>query len=300
MKKEYILIFLGLLIFLIGSCNSNIEPQKSDPNSNKIIDNPTSNSQSDGDDIANDYFVGKEPCTPSREFCDGLDNDCDEKVDETIGICPFGQLCNSGRCVECPLGKPLEEICDGKDNDCDGQIDEELRDSCGRCISTNNPYPLNREFCDGKDNDCDGQIDEEDGNECNTFVCRTGSRYDHCDKDVKYKCLNKECVSTKICNDEANCYWDWVGEEGKQGVNGIKDVRLWTGPKYNNQVKYYCGNFADTNSQRLFSSCEGTGCIAQLCKGGDDCPTACYATLDGSLLHLRECVKYSGISKICG
>src|SRR3989338_7492283 len=166
MKKEYILIFLGLLIFLIGSCNSNIEPQKSDPNSNKIIDNPTSNSQSDGDDIANDYFVGKEPCTPSREFCDG------------------------------------------KDNDCDGKIDEELRDSCGRCISTNNPYPLNREFCDGKDNDCDGQIDEEDGNECNTFVCRTGSRYDHCDKDVKYKCLNKECVSTKICNDEANCYWD--------------------------------------------------------------------------------------------
>src|SRR3989338_8935368 len=264
MKKEYILIFLGLLIFLIGSCNSNIEPQKSDPNSNKIIDNPTSNSQSDGDDIANDYFVGKEPCTPSREFCDGLDNDCDEKVDETIGICPLGQLCNSGRCVECPLGKPLGE------------------------------------FCDGKDNDCDGQIDEEDGNECNTFVCRTGSRYDHCDKDVKYKCLNKECVSTKICNDEANCYWDWVGEEGKQGVNGIKDVRLWTGPKYNNQVKYYCVNFADTNSQRLFSSCEGTGCIAQLCKGGDDCPTACYATLDGSLLHLRECVKYSGISKICG
>ncbi len=112
--------------------------------------------------------------------------------------------------------------------------------------------------------------------------------------------MNKECVSTKICDDEYNCYWDWVGEEGRQGVEGMSDIRLWDGPKFDgNNVKYYCGDF-NTNSQRLFSSCEGTGCIAQLCKGGYDCPTACYATLDGSLLHLRKCVKNPGISKICG
>jgi hypothetical protein len=37
--------------------------------------------------------------TPSPEKCDGLDNDCNDRVDDVAGLCPGGQVCNRGRCV---------------------------------------------------------------------------------------------------------------------------------------------------------------------------------------------------------
>ncbi|MBO4350798.1 MAG: peptidoglycan DD-metalloendopeptidase family protein [Proteobacteria bacterium] len=71
-------------------------------------------------------------CTPSEEICDNIDNDCDGEIDE-------GDVC----CT------PSEEICDNIDNDCDGEVDE--GDVC--CAEA-------EEVCDGIDNNCDGNIDE--------------------------------------------------------------------------------------------------------------------------------------------
>jgi len=64
------------------------------------------------------------------ETCDGLDNDCDDMVDEGLSMpcdtdCGQGtQVCEDGEWSECSGGMPADEICDGDDNDCDGSIDE--------------------------------------------------------------------------------------------------------------------------------------------------------------------------------
>ena len=81
-----------------------------------------------------------EPCVPSTEVCDALDDDCDGQVDEGLaracyegpeatagtGPCTAGEsVCVGGAWQPC-IGQilPGEEICDGTDNDCDGVADD--------------------------------------------------------------------------------------------------------------------------------------------------------------------------------
>jgi formylglycine-generating enzyme required for sulfatase activity len=83
---------------------------------------------------------------PIDEVCDGLDNDCDNAIDEGTstgaacgsneGECSEGMLrCVSGReqCVGAKV--PTAEVCDCLDNDCDGEIDEEM-DGASLCGAT--------------------------------------------------------------------------------------------------------------------------------------------------------------------
>ena len=88
---------------------------------------------------------------PEEESCNGLDDDCDELIDEaegggpllqgcyegpegseSLGLCQAGeQSCQFGVYAAC-IGQvlPALEICDGEDNDCDGEIDNGLDCSC--------------------------------------------------------------------------------------------------------------------------------------------------------------------------
>ena len=84
---------------------------------------------------------------PSEE-CDGVDNDCDGRVDE-------GALNSCGEC-----GPDPEEACNGEDEDCDGLVDEGVLNACGDCGETPS------EICNDSDDDCDGRIDEEVANAC--------------------------------------------------------------------------------------------------------------------------------------
>ena len=96
---------------------------------------------------------------PTKEVCDGKDNDCNGQVDDNLTSqgkpCTDNTKsppCNIGitACVQgkniCK-GNPQKEICDNKDNDCDGKIDNAnaagapLQQSC---------FPTNQQGCTGK------------------------------------------------------------------------------------------------------------------------------------------------------
>ena len=158
--------------------------------------------------------------TASKEVCDGVDNDCNGKVDDgltrdcqnacgkgkeycsggtwircdaastrlcgsKIGSCRQGvQLCAQATWQACKFDtKPTKEVCDGADNDCDGLVDEDWKTLGDKCVvgnglckvegkfvcdkggqkvacSESKPKPPSPEICDGKDNDCNGKVDD--------------------------------------------------------------------------------------------------------------------------------------------
>lgn len=130
--------------------------------------------------------------TPTAEICDGLDNNCNEAVDE-------GLQCG-GTCT--PTGP---EICDGTDNNCNGAIDEtdpEIGTTCGsnvgicrpgtnrcvagmiRCIGGTGPRD---EVCNGLDDDCDGIPDNLAVCPGNT-ACLEGACRRTCDPSQEFPC----------------------------------------------------------------------------------------------------------------
>ena len=136
---------------------------------------------------------------PGGESCDGLDEDCDGRVDEGVGggaVCDTGEdgVCAAGRTV-CAGGgfvcmgdvAPGVETCDLRDEDCDGRSDEgnpgggavcatgEVG-ACGvgteRCVGgvvgcVRNAGPR-AELCNAVDDDCDGRLDEVSPTPCAT------------------------------------------------------------------------------------------------------------------------------------
>ncbi|MBK6514124.1 MAG: hypothetical protein IPG04_08385 [Polyangiaceae bacterium] len=123
---------------------------------------------------------------PGDELCDGLDNDCNDAVDDGFDVlmCGVGECaamsaeCFDGVPGTCVPGTPVAEICDGLDNNCDGTPDDGdpgagltcstgLLGVCaagttactGGAPACNQNVMSSAETCDGLDNDCNGDVD---------------------------------------------------------------------------------------------------------------------------------------------
>ncbi|PCC75085.1 Putative metal-binding motif-containing protein [Nannocystis exedens] len=82
------------------------------------------------------------------EVCDGIDNDCDDKIDEDVpgtgvacqtgkvGVCAPGVMqCLGGR-VQCVANvQPSQEICNNLDDDCNNVVDD-------RCLTADEAAKL--------------------------------------------------------------------------------------------------------------------------------------------------------------
>ena len=151
-------------------------------------------------------------CVVSDEICDGLDNDCDDEIDEH-------QLNECGLCGPLP-----QDTCDGLDNDCDGSTDEDLVQECvtdcergievcveGSWIGCTARQPT-AESCDGFDNDCDALVDETLNCDCPPEMVGAlipcmepplscGMGFKTCE------CETEDCSSTKMSDCLALCAW---------------------------------------------------------------------------------------------
>jgi deleted-in-malignant-brain-tumors protein 1 len=176
------------------------------------------------------------------ERCDGLDNDCNGRVDDVIGLGDFcvvglGQcagegftVCGAGpepvcNAVEMPAGP---EVCDSVDNDCNGAVDD-VPGGCGPAdpcegVVCDFGQVCNDGVCVGIGAECAG-VECPIGQVCVAGGCVDGvslgqlSGYGH----------HGTCETWNACNDaqtcaDAACGLAGHGEAIAYNVNGCQDV----------------------------------------------------------------------------
>ncbi len=186
---------------------------------------------------------------PTAELCDGLDNDCDNRVDQFteacfgealgldralagVGICRTGsRVCIDSEWQDC-IGEilPAQEVCDGRDNDCDGDADEDFDHAndpnhcgvcnrqCGAgevCCSGACRDTTGEANCGGCGNSCVGRADRcvvVEGAEVPTCRCGDGPACDvQGDAGQSLQCRGGECV----CETNQDCAGDELCCDGE-------------------------------------------------------------------------------------
>ncbi|MGK0361929.1 MAG: hypothetical protein ACI9U2_004249, partial [Bradymonadia bacterium] len=139
------------------------------------------------------FVCGAMPGEENAEVCNGVDDDCDDAIDEGLGLgdaCMAGvgacqaagtRVCAGGGALLCNavVGTPDAEVCNAVDDDCDGAADEGfgLANACergvGACLRVGAIACFDDvagcdvevgapedERCNDTDDDCDGMSDE--------------------------------------------------------------------------------------------------------------------------------------------
>ncbi len=235
-------------------------------------------------------FCDAEPKPPSREICNGKDDDCNGLIDDALGtvVCGVGacrtevSACIDGREVECIPGMPGEELCGDKiDNDCDGRIDEgfeALGSTCsagigackrdGKMVCSEDKLSLicdavagepGPELCgNGIDDDCDGVVDSD-----------AEGLGDPCDNGLLGACRREGFLICGKSEGELVCNAPLV-EPSPEVCNGVDDD---------------CDGQIDEGVLNVCGGCgELPGIPGERCQGqeGDECSVGVWACSDDS------------------
>ncbi len=134
-------------------------------------------------------WVGCDAQVPADETCNGIDDDCNGAVDDSLprraceataegfeGTCAGVAVCEGEAGFVCNAQPPVEEACDLLDNDCDGSTDEDFTDDQGRYTTP--------EHCGACGNDCTErfalaaetacEVDEQGAARCVVVSCIPG------------------------------------------------------------------------------------------------------------------------------
>jgi hypothetical protein len=167
---------------------------------------------------------------PEPEICDGIDNDCDQAVDE--GNPGGGDPCTTGLPGVCQKGTAL---CQG------GKL---------ACVEN---VKATAEICgNGLDDDCDGVVD--DGCACEHDKCTTGGKL----AATCHPCVAKICAVDPFC---CNNTWDSLCVTKVRTV--CKSLACAEAQGSCSHVLCQTGGL----SQPLTSGCDATkaGCVSQVC-----------------------------------
>ncbi|MEL6349463.1 MAG: MopE-related protein [Myxococcota bacterium] len=166
------------------------------------------------------------------EQADGLDNDCDEMIDEDTDLFDDdrdGFSEEEGDCddVDDSVYPDAEEIPDARDNDCDGIVDERtprfdddldgFSEEEGDCDDQSpDAHPGGREICDVEmiDEDCDGAINRADPEGCAAILGSKPRVIGGCILDDRALNAGETTTATMFVYDAdtpaADLRFDWV------------------------------------------------------------------------------------------